>query len=357
MQVKIMQLKNRSFCEKILASAFAAVLVLIPDSSLKISFAENSQTKTPHVPNLTNVPNVSNLSSLVTATSPAKSGSSTTDAAPPAEPPEKSTDKGFSTADFLHEGEIKQSKLLPKAAEPPAAVNLIVRVTVPHYTDAVDQFVAYPYPMPVPTPRRPPGTKNKSTVDSSKKKDVPTQAYDPMPSTRKAIRDLIFQTGYTARTKRNVAYPQGGWRWQMAYRNALQKCKLGEPNIITEMYPFVNAMEPLARAECKHFDELEEERQRRYEAAFEEFQLNRNDIEFEAVQKGYFPVEFQLNKLWRGKRAKAELRLGPGKWWITGTHKVAGLLYYWQQPVQITANQTEELELNWQNALVIEGGW
>jgi hypothetical protein len=178
-----------------------------------------------------------------------------------------------------------------------------------------------------------------------------------MPSTRKGIRDLIMQTGYTTRAKRSVAYPLGGWRWQMAYRNALKRCPKSQPNIISELYPFIDAMEPLCREECEKFDELEEDRQRRYQTAFEEFQLNRNECEYEAVKKGYFPIEFNMSRAYRGKLAAAELKLGPGTWWLTGTHKVTGLTYYWQMPVQIVNGQVEDVELNWKNALVIQGGW
>jgi hypothetical protein len=300
-----------------------------------------------------------------------KTGNSSDSYSPNAEPPERSSDHGFSTDDFLHpdDGTVKPKKAAVTfaAARGPERVkdyNLLIRIHVPQNTDPVDRFVAYPYPMPVPIPKRPPATKGQKASSSSDsggqpeaKPAVAPQAYDPMPSTRNGIRGLILQTGYTSRTKRNVAYPSGGWRWQMAYRNALARCHRSEPALIGEMYGFVDAMEPLVKEECEKFDELEEDRQRRYQTAFEEFQLNRNECEYEAVKKGYFPVEFNMSRGYRGVMAAAEVKLGPGTWWITGTHKVVGLTYYWQQPVQIVNGQVENVELNWKNALVIQGGW
>jgi len=219
--------------------------------------------------------------------------------------------------------------------------------------------------MPLPIPRRPPATKGQKSSSATNdpngqpeaKPAVAPQAYDPMPNSRSGIRSLIQQTGYTNKAKRNVAYPQGGWRWQMAYRNALARCHRSEPALIGQLYGFIDAMEPLCKEECEKFDELEEDRQRRYQTAFEEYQLNRNECEYEAVKKGYFPVEFNMSKAYRGFIAAAEVKLGPGTWWITGTHKVVGLTYYWQQPVQIVNGQVENVELNWKNALMIQGGW
>ena len=309
-------------------------------------FASRSQTTNP------------NISNLAAATSAARDSATPEEVNPIAEPPEKSTDKGFSTEDFqqVDDGKKRPQRHSSRSVEAPAAVNLRVRISVPQNTDAVDKFVAYPYPMPLPIPKRPPGYKGGSKSDGPKPA-IPGQAYDRMPNTRKQIRDMIMTTGYTQRTKRSVAYPAGGWRWQMAYRNALSHCHRDEPSVFYELYPFINAMEPFVKEECKKMDELEEDRQRRYTAAYEEFQINRSDIENASVQKGYFPIEFNLLRGWRGPNSSAELRLGPGTWWITGTHKVPGLTYYWQQPVEIVNGHIETVDLNWQNALVIEGGW
>lgn len=340
--------KQRALVSLTIASvsmASSAIALLIPYMIPAAAQASRSQTASP------------NISNIAAAAGGVRNAVIVDDVSPPADPPQqsdKSTDKGFSSEDFLPGNDTKRKPTI-KAVAPPSSVNLRVRVSVPQNTDPVDQFVAYPYPMPLPIPKYPPGTK--TTSSGGDKPIIPQQAYAKMPSTRKNIRSLILQTGYSARTKRSVAYPSGGWRWQMAYRNALKRCRLDEPGMITEIYPFIDAMEPLVREECKKFDELEEDRQRRYQAAYEEWQTNRADFENDAVKKGYFPVEFMLNKGWRGQKSAAEIRLGPGTWWITGTHKVAGLCYYWQQPVEIVNGQIETVDLNWQNALVIEGGW
>ncbi|HEY9680171.1 MAG TPA: hypothetical protein V6C86_01105 [Oculatellaceae cyanobacterium] len=342
------------------AKGALSLFIVIPFLVPLASWAGHSQTANPTIPQVAAATSAMHTEDGISpiAEPPARPA----DKSPVAEPPEKSSDKGFSTEDFLQpdkkdeRNRNRDAQLVPRSTEPPAQTNVRVRINVPHYLDAVDMFVAYPYPMPCPIPRRPPGYKGKSDPGAAKPL-VPQQAYDKMPNTRKAIRDLILQTGYTQRTKSSVAYPQGGWRWQIAYRNALKRCPLGEPTIFTEMYPFVNAMEPLVREECKKMDELEEDRQRRYTAAYEEWQLNRSDYEAAAVRKGYFPIEFNPQKGWRGPKSVAELKLGPGTWWITGTHKVPGLKYYWQYPVEIVNGQVENVDLTWQNALVIEGGW
>jgi hypothetical protein len=322
-----------------------SMLAVIPCVVPLASGAGPTQTVSPSIPHVAAATNAMQTDDSVS---------------PVAEPPEKSSDRGFSTEDFLQTDSKKDSKqrtkMVPRSVEPPSQINVRVRINVPQYVDAVDMLVAYPYPMPVPVPKRPPGYKAKSDPNATKPA-IPRQAYDRMPNTRKQIRDQILQTGYTQRAKRNVAYPFGGWRWQIAYRNALKRCPLDEPTIFTEMYPFVNAMEPLVRDECKKMDELEEDRQRRYQAAYEEWQLNRADYESAAVSKGYFPIEFNPQRGWRGPNTVAELKLGPGTWWITGTHKVPGVRYYWQQQVEIVNGQVENVDLTWQNALVVEGGW
>jgi hypothetical protein len=378
------------------AQSMMALAVLTPLMVPLATFATRSQTA-----NTTPGADVSNIAAVAAAEAPKPGGASSSATgsssgmngsngksanadpySPAAEPPETSSDRGFSTEDFLHpdDGTPKPKKAVVTFA--PAAghyrtndFNVVVRINVPQNTDAVDRFLAYPYPMPVPIPKRPPGSKDDSKKNApppaakgngaaaaappppEPKPAVAPQAYDTMPNSRAGIRSLIMNTGYTNRQKRNMAYPQGGWRWQMAYRNALARCHRSEPMYIGEMYSFVDAMEPLCKEECQKFDELEEDRQRRYQTAFEEFQINRNDCEYEAVKKGYFPVEFNMSKGYRGVMAEAELKLGPGTWWLTGTHKVTGLLYYWQMPIQVTSNQVENVELNWKNALMIQGGW
>jgi hypothetical protein len=362
------------------ARSMMAFVVLIPLLVPLATCATRSQTA-----NTTPGADVPNIAAVAAAETPKPSGADPYN--PPADAPETSSDRGFNTEDFLHPDDGSKPKL-KKAVVTFAPVdgprhsndyNVVVRINVPQNTDPVDRFVAYPYPMPLPIPRRPPNTKGAAKGNSApaaapapgaagaaaapapaapeSKPAVAEQAYDKMPSTRNNIRSLILQTGYTNRQRRNMAYPQGGWRWQMAYRNALQRCHRSEPNYIGEMYGFIDAMEPLCKEECEKFDELEEDRQRRYQTAFEEYQINRTECEYESVKKGYFPVEFNMSRTFRGVRAAAELKLGPGTWWITGTHKVTGLLYYWQMPIQVSSNQVENVELNWKNALMIQGGW
>ena len=65
----------------------------------------------------------------------------------------------------------------------------------------------------------------------------------------------------------------------------------------------------------------------------------------------------RFTRLLRGHTLDGGLRLAGGPWYVTGTHKVPGLTYYWQLPVTVEPGETKEVELNESNALVIEGAW
>jgi len=250
--------------------------------------------------------------------------------------PDKSSDQGFTTEDFINPDSKKST---PQGSIIPDKTTLKVEINVPQLTDAVDKFVAYPYAMPMP--------KRKGN------------AYGPMPETRRGIRDQIMASGYTSRNNDSRYYPVGGWRWKMAYKNALKKSCADEPHVIMEIYPFINRLQPYVMAECKKFDKMEEERKKRVQRASEEYELNRASAENEATRKGYFPIEFRFLRGDRGRGAHtiANLRLPDGTWYITGIHRVPGLTYYWQEPVLVSDGEIQTVELNMENALLIEGGW
>jgi hypothetical protein len=126
-----------------------------------------------------------------------------------------------------------------------------------------------------------------------------------------------------------------------------------------EIYPFINRMEPFMVAECKKFDKMEEDRKKRVQRATEEYELNRADAENEATRKGYFPIEFRFVRGVRGRgpNTAAYLKLPEGTWYLTGTHRVPGLIYYWQEPVHVSEGVLQTVELTMENALLIEGGW
>jgi hypothetical protein len=211
-----------------------------------------------------------------------------------------------------------------------------VQLTVPHSSNAVHKLVAYPYPMALPKARK--------------------EIFDLSTETR-ALKEEILTSGYTQRGTSNKPYPFNGWRWQYAYHNALKRAHTYEPAVISDIYPFVSKMTPYCREECRRINNIEHERVERYKRLAEEYEQHAQEAETEATRKGYTPVAVEINKMWRGHFNIGEVRLGEGTWWITGTKKVPGITYYWQQPIEVIKGEPVVCELTEDNALVIEGGW
>jgi hypothetical protein len=282
----------------------------------------------------------SNVANLATATNVAPTASVDAPANPPQakETPEKSTDKGFSTEDFMPTDDADSKKHGQKPSDGKCFVRVFINI--PHNNNAVNHFLAYPYPIELP-----------------KKRNDNLHVQRPLPTSKRELRNLILATGYSTRDAGIRPYPTNGWRWQYAYHAALNKSHLTEPNAITEMYRFMDALVPYARAECQRLNKVEDDRAERYLRAQEDCDQNRQEYETDATRKGYSPIEVRPDKFFRGHMNLAELRLGEGPWWIVGTRRVPGLKYYWQQPVTAVKGEVTTCELNEENALVIEGGW
>lgn len=245
---------------------------------------------------------------------------------------ERSSDHGFSTADFLPPNERKN---LP--AEVDTKVQTKVVINVPRNIDARNEFTFYPYPM-MPPPAK--------------------QQHKALPETAKnGLKQMLLTSGYIQRTQATSAYPFNGWRWQYAFKAALRRSNLGVPHIMTEMYSWADEMIPYIKPEIVRLNLAEKERTQRYQRAREEYDETRVDIEAESVRKGLFPVEVRIQKFDGRTTRFGTARLAPGSWWLVGTHKVAGLTYYWNEPVEIHENQPKSVELTEASALLIEGGW
>lgn len=251
---------------------------------------------------------------------------------PAHKPNEKSSDHGFSTADFLPP---EQRKAVPTEVD--TKVPLRVVINVPHNIDVRNDFTFYPYPMMPPKIRA---------------------QVKPLPETSKdGLRQQILNSGYVNRTQATTAYPYGGWRWQYAYKAALRRSGLGVPHLVTEMYSWADEMLPYVKPEVVRLNLAEKDRLKRYQRAKEEYDESRADIETESVRKGLFPVEVRLTKF-DGKMTRfGNAKVLPGSWFLVGTHRTAGLTYYWNLPVEVDANQPKTVELNEANALLVEGGW
>ena len=252
--------------------------------------------------------------------------------------PEKSSDHGFNTEDFLPAAGTTSGSKKKVVAPVDDSDKIFVRVqlTVPHSTNAVHKLVAYPYPMALPKARK--------------------EIFD-LPTDTANLKQEILTNGYTQRGSTFKPYPFQGWRFQYAYHNALKRSHADEPAVIGDIYPFVAKMVPYVREEIKRINNTERERIERYKRLAEEYEQHAQEAETEATRKGYTPVPVEINKLWRGHFNIGEVKLGEGTWYITGTKKVPGITYYWQQAVDVVNGQPVVCELTEDNALVIEGGW
>jgi hypothetical protein len=252
--------------------------------------------------------------------------------------PEKSSDHGFNTEDFMPQSSTVSGSKKKIVAPVDDSDKIFVRVqlTVPHSTSAVHKLVAYPYPMQLPKARK--------------------EIFD-LSTDSTALKEEILTSGYTQRGTAIKPYPFQGWRWQYAYHNALKRAHTDEPSVINDIYPFVRKMMPYCREEVRRINNIEHERIERYKRLDEEYEQHAQEAETDATRKGYTPVALEINKLWRGHFNIGEVKLSEGTWWITGTKKVPGITYYWQQPVEVVKGQPVVCELTEDNALVIEGGW
>jgi hypothetical protein len=252
--------------------------------------------------------------------------------------PEKSSDHGFNTEDFMQQSSTASGSKKKIAAPVDESDKIFVRIqlTVPHSTNAVHKLVAYPYPMQLPKARK--------------------EIFD-LSTDSTALKEEILTSGYTQRGTSSKPYPFQGWRWQYAYHNALKRAHADEPSVLSDIYPFVRKMMPYCREEVRRINNIEHERIERYKRLAEEYEQHGQESETEATRKGYVPVPIEINKLWRGHFNIGEIKLGEGTWWITGTKKVPGITYYWQQPIEVVKGDSVVCELTEDNALVIEGGW
>ena len=215
-----------------------------------------------------------------------------------------------------------------------------VLISTPHNFDQVNTLIAYPYPVKPPKIKTP---------------------LKPLPETYKELKGLILAGGYTARTVRYRPYPNNGIRWQACFNTAVRKSGLGFPHIISEMYRWEEDVHKYVKAEVMRSNREETARSSRYDDAIKEYDDNSADVEQEAVSHGRFPVEvdFTSSLVDQEQIRNGKVFLAPGKWWICGMHRVPGLKYYWQQPIEVEegAKGPQMVELTEANALVITGAW
>jgi hypothetical protein len=179
----------------------------------------------------------------------------------------------------------------------------------------------------------------------------------PLPEAPAALRYKIINSGYNARLSMTKPYPDGGWRWHYAYDRARKISGIGEPHVFFQMYNFADDLTPYVVPQCKRINKIEAQRIKTYFALKESFADNHKDEEMEALRLGLEPIKLNFTPVRRGDVLETSLFVSPGDWWITGSHKVPGLIYFWQEPVKIREGDTVVKELNEDNAILVQGGW
>jgi hypothetical protein len=214
----------------------------------------------------------------------------------------------------------------------PETGQVVVKILVPQTKGAVDNFIIYPYPI------RPP----KSTTELKK-----------LPKTMKQLREALFSTGYSNRISTSKPFSAMGWRWRYIFQTAVAKSRDPLPENLADAYTWVDRIIPFVIPELKKVNLAESNRVKQYDKAVEFWDLNGVELENEATRKKLGPVEITFNEKFISRGD-----LVPGRWWLVGTHRVAGgLIFYWQEPFTVVPGYVNNVKLDEWNALFIQGSW
>lgn len=215
-------------------------------------------------------------------------------------------------------------------------VRLTVHVHVPQNKRASNEFTVYPYPVETPAPH-------------------PRLTIMPLTTNEKELKADLRLLGYIGRPGMPVPYPAGGYRLIYAFKRALKRYGQGQPHTLGELYRWIDEIYPYFRAEVLRSNEDELVRTDRINAIKAQYAQYRSDIETEALKQGLSPVQIRIAS-WEGPGQKGTVSLAKTRWWIVGTHKLPGLCFYWQEPVDLTKGG-QTIRLHDGNALLIEGAW
>ena len=215
-------------------------------------------------------------------------------------------------------------------------VPLTIHVYVPQNKRASNEFTVYPYPVETPTPH-------------------PRLTITLLTTNEKELKADLRLLGYVGRPGLPIPYPAGGYRLIYAYRKALKRYGQGQAHTLGELYRWIDEIYPYFRAEVLKSNEDELARIERKNAIQAQFTQYRADIEDQALKQGLSAQQVRIGS-WNGPGQKTTIRLAKARWWIVGTHKLPGLTFYWQEPVDLTQGG-QSVQLNDGNALLIEGAW
>jgi hypothetical protein len=226
--------------------------------------------------------------------------------------------------------------LPPDGTTPQAKAWVKLRISVPQMKNRVDKFTFYPYST------KPPKVK------------IPLQ---PLPEEDKQIKQMLISSGYLSRQSLTKPYPDIGWRWHYAYRNAQKRAGGDEPRFVGGLYRWADNMIKYVKPEVERINKIEEARNARYIKAVEEFEDSHKDEEMEALRLGLDPTPVALQSANKGTAMEGLVSVKPGEWYVTGQHKTPGLTYYWQEKLKLNAGDKVTLVLNDANAMLVTGGW
>ncbi len=226
--------------------------------------------------------------------------------------------------------------LPPDGVDPQAKGWVKLRISVPQMKDRVDKITFYPYSTKPPKVKVPPL---------------------PLPEEDKDIKQMLISSGYLSRQSLTKPYPDIGWRWHYAYRNAQKRAGGDEPKVVAGLYRWANNMLKYVKPEVERINKIEEARHARYLKAVEEYEDSHKDEEMEALRLGLDPTPITLQSVNKGTAMEGVVALKPGEWYATGQHKTPGLTYYWQEKIKVNPGDKLTLVLNDANSMLITGGW
>lgn len=217
-----------------------------------------------------------------------------------------------------------------KTESTPQFSTLNVRFLTIQNFKPTDVVYAYPYPVKPPKPVK----------------------LDPLPEAERQLKDMIMNSGYTARMDYSRPYPFGGFRWVRCYETALKKSGTHVPHTMLTVYPWVNKMFPYVLSEVRQMNQLESERNEKYLRTVADYERLNAEMESKAASEGLVPIPVKMTS-----RGLGHASLPAGSWWLTATRRLPGLKFYWQVPIRCSSGEAINVQFTEANALLVQGGW
>jgi hypothetical protein len=227
----------------------------------------------------------------------------------------------------------RQDLLNPPVDKPIQRYPVTVWVNVPHYRDSIQKFRAVPYITEIPTP---------------------LHNYGPMSEKYADLKDSLYILCFLApQNAQKHRYSGQGWRFTYCLEAAKREAGLGTPHLLPEAREWCEQMYPHLHKFVVRSNEAEALRHDRCTQAQQDYQENKGEFEYAALKKGFFPIDLKFT-IYHLSLFRSVTELPEGNWWITGTHKVIGITYYWQEPIEVGADKPNGVVLTEANALQLD---